>query len=173
VGMVSGAVEKVYDLAIVGSGPARYTAALYAARAGLDSLVFQGFESGGQPMLTHEVEDYPGYRDGVLGPKMMYDFEAQAASFGAEMRPENVVWVDFSGRPFGLWAGAEEEWTLARAVVATGGRPKSLGVEGDLSLKGRGVSGFAACDAFFFLKEQEGRTRGRGRHGHGGGPRAR
>src|SRR3712207_5969531 len=88
--------EKVYDVAIIGSGPAGYTTALYAARASLDTIVFQGFETGGQLMLTSDVENYPGYRDGVMGPEMMDDFEAQAARFGAEMRPDNVERVDFS-----------------------------------------------------------------------------
>jgi thioredoxin reductase (NADPH) len=96
--------EKTYDTVIIGSGPAGYTAALYASRANLDTLVFQGFESGGQLMLTSDVENYPGYKDGTAGPDMMDDFEAQAARFGAEMRPDNVERVDFSERPFRLWA---------------------------------------------------------------------
>jgi thioredoxin reductase (NADPH) len=106
--------QGTYDLVIVGSGPAGYTAALYAARANLKTLVFQGFESGGQLMLTSDVENYPGYRDGVMGPEMMDDFEAQAARFGAEMRPDNVERVDFSERPFRLWAEGEDEPVLAR-----------------------------------------------------------
>ena len=124
--------QDTYDLVIVGSGPAGYTAALYAARASLKTLVFQGFESGGQLMLTSDVENYPGYRDGVMGPEMMDDFEAQAARFGAEMRPDNVERVDFSERPFKLWAeGSEaEEPVLAKAVViATGAKAKWLGLD--------------------------------------------
>jgi len=114
-------------------------------------LVFQGFESGGQLMLTSDVENYPGYRDGVMGPEMMDDFEAQAARFGAEMRPDNVERVDFSERPFKLWAEDEEEPTLARAVIiATGAKAKWLGLEGEQRLMGRGVSGCATCDAFFY-----------------------
>src|ERR687897_1989961 len=113
--------QREYDVVIIGSGPAGYTAALYAARASLDVLVFQGFESGGQLMLTSDVENYPGYRDGVMGPEMMDDFEAQAARFGAKMRSENVERVDFLTRPFKVWAEGEEEPTLARAVIiATG-----------------------------------------------------
>src|ERR687894_283052 len=152
---IRGAFEmsETYDVVIVGSGPAGYTAALYAARANLDVLVFQGFEVGGQLMLTSDVENYPGYRDGVMGPDMMDDFEAQAARFGAKMRPENVERVDLSERPFKLWAegsGAEEP-VLARAVViATGAKAKWLGLPGEQRLMGRGVSGCATCDGFFF-----------------------
>ena len=142
-----------YDLVIVGSGPAGYTAALYAARASLKTLVFQGFESGGQLMLTSDVENYPGYRDGVMGPEMMDDFEAQAARFGAEMCPDNVERVDFSERPFKLWAEGSEadEPVLAKTVViATGAKAKWLGLESEQQLMGKGVSGCATCDAFFF-----------------------
>jgi thioredoxin reductase (NADPH) len=142
---------KTYDVAVIGSGPAGYTAALYAARANLDVLVFQGFEAGGQLMLTSDVENYPGYREGVMGPDMMDDFEAQAARFGAKMRAENVERVDISERPFKLWAEGEEEPTLARAVIiATGAQAKWLGLEGEQRLMGRGVSGCATCDGFLF-----------------------
>ncbi len=143
--------EKTYDVVIVGSGPAGYTAALYAARANLQTLVFQGFESGGQLMLTSDVENYPGYKDGVQGPDMMDEFEAQAARFGAEMRPDNVERVDFSERPFKLWAEGEDEPVLAATVVvATGAKAKWLGLESEERLFGKGVSGCATCDAFFF-----------------------
>jgi thioredoxin reductase (NADPH) len=151
--------ERVYDVVVVGSGPAGYTAALYAARANLDVLVFQGFESGGQLMLTSDVENYPGYKDGVMGPEMMDDFEAQAARFGAQMLPDNVERVDFSERPFKLWAegsgAGEEEPTLARAVIiATGAKAKWLGLPGERRLMGRGVSGCATCDGFFFKEKK-------------------
>ena len=143
--------EKTYDVVIVGSGPAGYTAALYAARANLQTLVFQGFESGGQLMLTSDVENYPGYKDGVQGPDMMDEFEAQAARFGAEMRPDNVERVDFSERPFKLWAEGEDEPVFAATVViATGAQAKWLGLESEERLFGKGVSGCATCDAFFF-----------------------
>ncbi len=143
--------QRAYDVVIIGSGPAGYTAALYAARANMKVLVFQGFESGGQLMLTSDVENYPGYRDGVMGPEMMDDFEAQAARFGAEMRPDNVERVDFSERPFKLWAEDEDEPILARAVViATGAKAKWLGLESEQQLMGKGVSGCATCDAFFY-----------------------
>ncbi len=139
--------HKTYDLAIIGSGPAGYTAALYASRASLDTVVFQGFESDGQLMLTMDVENYPGYRDGVMGPEMMDEFEAQAARFGAEMCPDNIERVDFSERPFRLWiegSGADEELVAARVVViATGAKAKWLGLENEQRLMGRGVSGCA------------------------------
>ena len=140
-----------YDVVVIGSGPAGYTAALYAARASLNVLVFQGFESGGQLMLTSDVENYPGYRDGIMGPEMMDDFEAQAARFGAEMRPDNIERVDFSERPFKLWAEDEDEPTLANAVIiATGAKARWLGLESEKQLMGKGVSGCATCDAFFY-----------------------
>ena len=148
-------MSEMYDVVIVGSGPAGYTAALYAARANLDVLVFQGFEVGGQLMLTSDVENYPGYRDGVMGPDMMDDFEAQASRFGAKMRPENVERVDLSERPFKLWAEGEQEPVLARAVViATGAKAKWLGLPGEQRLMGRGVSGCATCDGFFYRGQE-------------------
>ncbi|TCJ20529.1 thioredoxin-disulfide reductase [Rubrobacter taiwanensis] len=143
--------SKVRDVVIIGSGPAGYTAALYAARANLDTVVYQGIEVGGQLMLTTEVENYPGYPEGVTGPEMMEDFEKQAARFGAEMRPDNIARVDFSGRPFGLWPEGTEEPVLARAVIiATGAKAKWLGLPGEQRLMGRGVSSCATCDGFFF-----------------------
>ena len=112
-------------------------------------LVFQGFESGGQLMLTSDVENYPGYRDGVMGPEVMDDFEAQAARFGGEMRPENIERVDFSERPFKLWAEDEDEPILARAVViATGAKAKWLGLQSEQQLMGKGVSGCAPATRF-------------------------
>jgi thioredoxin reductase (NADPH) len=143
-------MSETYDVVIVGSGPAGYTAALYAARANLDVLLFQGFEVGGQLMLTSDVENYPGYRDGVMGPDMMDDFEAQAARFGAKMRPENVERVDLSERPFKLWAEGEEPILARSVVIATGAKAKWLGLPGEQRLMGRGVSGCATCDGFFF-----------------------
>jgi thioredoxin reductase (NADPH) len=114
-------------------------------------LVFQGFELGGQLMLTSDVENYPGYRDGVMGPDMMDDFEAQAARFGAEMRSENVERVDLSERPFRLWSEEEDEPVFANSVIiATGAKAKWLGLEGEQRLMGKGVSGCATCDAFFY-----------------------
>jgi len=143
--------DKTYDTVVIGSGPAGYTAALYASRANLDTLVFQGFESGGQLMLTSDVENFPGYKDGIGGPEMMDDLQAQAERFGAEMRPDEVERVDLSERPFKLWAEGEEEPVLAKSVViATGAKAKWLGLPGEQRLMGRGVSGCATCDGFFF-----------------------
>ncbi len=147
--------DKPYDTVVVGSGLAGYTAALYAARANLKTLVFRGFESGGQLMLTSDVQNFPGYEDGVEGPQMMDDLEAQAARFGAEMRPDNVERVDFSERPFKLWAEGEDEPVLAKAVViATGAKAKWLGLEKEQQLMGKGVSGCATCDGFFFREKK-------------------
>jgi thioredoxin reductase (NADPH) len=147
--------KSVYDVAIIGSGPAGYTAALYASRASLKVLLFQGFESGGQLMLTTDVENYPGYPEGVMGPDMMEDFEKQAARFGAEMRPEEVEQVDFSEKPFRMWVEGEEEPVLARAVIiATGAKARWLGLENEQRLMGRGVSGCATCDGFFFRERK-------------------
>ena len=146
---------KTYDVVVIGSGPAGYTSALYSARANLDTAVFQGFESGGQLMLTSDVENFPGYKEGVEGPEMMDDLEAQAARFGAEMLPDNVEKVDFSERPFKLWAEGEDEPVLAKAVViATGAKAKWLGLEKEQQLMGRGVSGCATCDGFFFREKK-------------------
>ena len=147
--------EKTYDVVIIGSGPAGYTSALYSARANLSTAVFQGFESGGQLMLTSDVENFPGYKEGIEGPEMMDDLEAQAARFGAEMLPDNVERVDFSERPFKLWAEGEDEPVLAKAVViATGAKAKWLGLEKEQQLMGRGVSGCATCDGFFFREKR-------------------
>ena len=143
--------QRIYDVAIIGSGPAGYTAALYAARANLDVVVFQGFETGGQLMLTSDVENYPGFEEGIMGPDMMDKFEAQAARFGAEMRLDNVERLDLSERPFKLWDEDNEEPTIAKTIIiATGAKAKWLGLESEQRLMGRGVSGCATCDGFFF-----------------------
>ena len=143
--------EKTYEVAIIGSGPAGYTAALYASRANLNVVEFQGFETGGQLMLTSDVENYPGFEKGIMGPDMMDKFEAQAERFGTEMRPDNIERVDFSGRPFKLWVEGEDEPVLAKSVIiATGAKAKWLGLESEQRLMGRGVSGCATCDGFFF-----------------------
>jgi len=142
-------MAKLYDVIIIGSGPAGYTAAVYAARANLSVLMFQGYQVGGQLMLTSDVENYPGFEEGILGPLMMEKFEVQARRFGTEMIPEDVAAVDFSKRPFKITADSGEY--LARAVIiATGASAKWLGLPSERGLQGRGVSACATCDGFFF-----------------------
>src|SRR5205807_4043227 len=142
-------MAKQYDLIIIGSGPAGYTAAIYASRANLSVLMFQGYQVGGQLMLTSDVENYPGFEEGILGPPMMEKFEVQARRFGAEMIPEDVTEIDFSQRPFRLTADSGEY--LARTIIiATGASAKWLGLPSEQRLQGRGVSACATCDAFFF-----------------------
>jgi thioredoxin reductase (NADPH) len=141
------------DLIIIGSGPAGHTAALYAARANLDPLMFEGSVSGGQLMITTDVENYPGFPDGILGPELMEKFRKQAERFGTRMRAVDVTSVDFSSSPFHIFASGDE--FLAKAViVSTGATATWLGVPGELGLTGKGVSACATCDGFFF-KDQE------------------
>jgi thioredoxin reductase (NADPH) len=142
-------VSDVRDLIIVGGGPAGYTAALYAARANLNPLVIEGITFGGQLMITSDVENYPGYPDGVLGPAMMQDFRRQAERFGAEFITDDVTAVDFSERPFRVEVGDDEYFARA-VIVATGASARQLGLESERTLQGRGVSYCAVCDAAFF-----------------------
>src|SRR5579884_1979208 len=142
-------MEKLYDLIIIGSGPAGYTAAIYAARANLSVLMFQGYQVGGQLMLTSEVENYPGFEDGILGPSMMEKFEAQARRFGAELIPEDVSAIDFSKRPFKLTTDSGDYYART-IIIATGASAKWLGLPSEARLQGRGVSACATCDGFFF-----------------------
>jgi thioredoxin reductase (NADPH) len=139
----------IYDVIIIGSGPAGYTAALYAARANLRTIVLQGEEIGGQLMITSDVENYPGFEEGILGPDMMDKFEAQARRFGAEMVARNVDRVDFSKEPFTVWTG-DTAYQGRAIIVATGASAKWLGLASEQRLRGRGVSGCATCDGFFF-----------------------
>jgi thioredoxin reductase (NADPH) len=139
----------VRDVIIIGGGPAGYTAALYSARANLEPLVIEGFAWGGQLMITSDVENYPGYAEGVLGPEMMKDFRRQAERFGAEFITDDVTRVDFSGPPFRVWVG-EDEYRARAVIVATGASARQLGLESERTLQGRGVSYCAVCDAAFF-----------------------
>ncbi len=142
-------MTEIRDAIIIGGGPAGYTAALYTARANLKPLVIEGFNWGGQLMITSDVENYPGYADGVLGPTMMQDFRRQAERFGAEFVTDDVTRVDLSERPFKVYVGNDAH--LAETVIiATGATARQLGLESEVALQGRGVSYCATCDAFFY-----------------------
>jgi thioredoxin reductase (NADPH) len=143
----------VRKVLIIGSGPAGYTAAIYAARANLAPLMLTGLQSGGQLMLTTFVENYPGFVDGVMGPELMETMRKQAERFGTEMVPEDATSVDFSRRPFVVRAG-ESVYEAETVIVATGASAKLLGLGAEAQLMGRGVSTCATCDGFFF-KDQD------------------
>ena len=142
-------MNEVHDVIVIGGGPAGYTAALYAARANLRPLVIEGVLAGGQLMITSDVENYPGYPDGVLGPMMMQDFRRQAERFGTEFVRDDVTRVDFSERPFRVWT-SDGEFKARTVIVATGATARQLGLESERGLQGRGVSYCAVCDAAFF-----------------------
>ena len=142
-------MSDVRNVIIIGGGPAGYTAALYSARANLNPLVIEGFNWGGQLMITSDVENYPGYADGVMGPTMMQDFRRQAERFGAEFLTDDVTRIDLSERPFKVYVG-NDEFLAESVIVATGASARQLGLESELRLQGRGVSYCATCDASFF-----------------------
>ncbi len=142
-------MPDVYDIIIIGSGPAGYTAAIYAGRAELSVLMLQGYQVGGQLMLTSDVENYPGFEEGILGPSMMEKFEAQARRFGTELIPEDVISVDFSNRPFTVITDSGQYQARA-IIISTGASAKWLGLPSEQRLHGRGVSACATCDGFFF-----------------------
>src|ERR1700753_924211 len=147
--MTTGNSEKVHCL-IIGSGPAGYTAALYAARANLKPVLYQGIQPGGQLTITTEVENYPGYPEGIQGPEMMVDFEKQAQRMGADIRYGLATKVDFSSHPLKVQID-EENWIEANSVIiATGASAKWLGLDSEQRLNGYGVSACAVCDGFFF-----------------------
>jgi len=143
----------VRSVIIVGSGPAGYTAGLYSARALLNPLMFAGYMSGGQLMLTSEVENFPGYPQGVEGPDMMIHMREQAERFGLEVHDRNVEKVDLSERPFGVWSEGEE-FRAESLIICTGAEAIWLGADGEEEQKGRGISTCATCDGAFFRDEE-------------------
>jgi thioredoxin reductase (NADPH) len=145
--------NDLYEVIIIGGGPAGYTAALYAARANLRPLVMEGFNWGGQLMITSDVENYPGYPEGILGPEMMQDFRRQAERFGAEFVTDDVTKVDFSEQPLRVSVG-DEEYKSRAVIIATGASARQLGLESEQRLQGRGVSYCATCDAAFFPEKR-------------------
>lgn len=147
--MDSKETEKVHCL-IIGSGPAGYTAAIYAARANMKPVLYQGIQPGGQLTITTEVENYPGYPDGVQGPEMMVHFEKQAVRMGADIRFGLATKVDFSKQPYKVWIDDEKLMEADSIIIATGASAKWLGIESEQKLNGFGVSACAVCDGFFF-----------------------
>jgi thioredoxin reductase (NADPH) len=135
---------------IIGAGPAGYTAAIYAARANLKPVMYTGSEPGGQLMITTDVENYPGYPDGIMGPKMMEDFRRQAARFGTDIRYDKIMKVDFSQTPHRLWTESGHEILAESVIIATGASAKWLGLESEQRMMNKGVSACAVCDGFFF-----------------------
>jgi thioredoxin reductase (NADPH) len=148
-------MEKVHCL-IVGSGPAGYTAAIYAARAGMKPVLYQGIQPGGQLTITTDVENYPGYPDGIMGPEMMQHFEKQAARMGSDIRWGTVSKIDTTSYPYKVEID-EEVWIEAESIIlSTGASAKWLGIESETRLNGRGVSACAVCDGFFFKNKPVG-----------------
>lgn len=142
-------IEKVTCL-IIGSGPAGYSAAIYTSRANMKPLLYQGIQPGGQLTITTEVENYPGYPEGIQGPEMMVDFEKQAKRMGTDIRFGLATKVDFSAQPFKVWIDEEKEIHADSIIIATGASAKWLGIESEQRLNGYGVSACAVCDGFFF-----------------------
>jgi thioredoxin reductase (NADPH) len=147
--MANEATEKVHVL-IIGSGPAGYTAAIYAARANMKPVLYQGIQPGGQLTITTEVENYPGYPDGIQGPEMMVHFEKQAARMGADIRYGLATKVDFSQQPYKVWIDEEKLIEADSVIISTGASAKWLGLPSEERLNGFGVSACAVCDGFFF-----------------------
>jgi thioredoxin reductase (NADPH) len=151
-GRGDGSGGDVRELIIIGGGPAGFTAALYAARADLEPLVIEGFNWGGQLMITSDVENYPGFVDGILGPELMGVFRAQAQRFGAEFITDDVTRVDFSEQPFRVYVG-DDEYRSKAVIIATGAKARQLGLPSEQALQGRGVTYCAVCDGAFYREK--------------------
>ena len=145
--------QAVHNVIIIGSGPAGYTAGLYSARAMMEPMMFAGYMSGGQLMLTSDIENFPGYPQGIGGPEMMIDLRSQAERFGLKVVDKNVEKVDFSSRPFGIWVEGEE-FRAETVIICTGAEARWLGAEGEQGQKGRGISTCATCDGAFFRGDE-------------------
>ena len=145
--------QAVHNVIIIGSGPAGYTAGLYSARAMMEPMMFAGYMSGGQLMLTSDIENFPGYPQGIGGPEMMIDLRSQAERFGLKVVDKNVERVDFSSRPFGVWVEGEE-FRAETVIICTGAEAIWLGAEGEQEQKGRGISTCATCDGAFFKGDE-------------------
>ena len=143
-------MSEIKNCVIIGSGPAGYTAAIYAARAGMSPIVYTGPEPGGQLMITTDVENYPGYPKGIMGPQMMDEFREQAERFGTEVKYEMISKVDFTGPVHKIYTEEEEEILAHTVIIATGASAKWLGLESEQRLMNKGVSACAVCDGFFF-----------------------
>lgn len=147
--MENNAIEKIHCL-IIGSGPAGYTAAIYAARANMKPVLYTGKEPGGQLTITNDVENYPGYPDGIMGPEMMEHFKKQAERFGTDVRFEMIEKVDFSGDTHKIWSETGHEIHADAVIISTGASAKWLGLDSETKLMNKGVSACAVCDGFFF-----------------------
>ncbi len=143
-------MAEVHKCIIIGSGPAGYTAAIYAARANMEPVLFTGEEPGGQLMITTDVENYPGYPDGVMGPQMMDDFRKQAQRFGTEVIYQKIVKTDFTGPIHKIWSEDGSEYHAHSMIISTGASAKWLGLESEKRLANKGVSACAVCDGFFY-----------------------
>ncbi|GJM28259.1 MAG: thioredoxin-disulfide reductase [Cyclobacteriaceae bacterium] len=147
-------MSEEVNVLILGSGPAGYTAAIYAARAGLNPVMYQGGQPGGQLTITNDVENYPGYPEGVMGPEMMVDFQKQAERFGTDNRHGLATAVDFSSYPLKVTIDEKHEILAKSVIISTGASAKWLGIPSETRLNGRGVSACAVCDGFFFRGQE-------------------